>query len=183
MIIQTRAHRFRPFMQLTAVRLTLVVDAVRFLRLCRRRPPTLTAENRCRRKQRALSQERHGPPRRATNATRLALVWLGRWFDWRHALAMVTPQTFPRWQRRGFRLFWRWQSKPRRPALPQDWQALMRRMALENPHTLAETRPAGLTSNGAHIHARPRHRRPRQRLAVSTLVPISPQSCQRHPRV
>jgi transposase InsO family protein len=120
-------------MQLTAVLLTLVVDAARFLRLCLRLRPTLAAENLFLRKQLALYQERHVPPRRAANATRLVLVWLGRWFDWRNALAIVTPQTFTRWHRQGFRLFWRWKSKSGRPALPQDLQALIRRMALENP--------------------------------------------------
>jgi hypothetical protein len=46
---------------------------------------------------------------------------------------IVKPDTFTGWHRRGFRLFWRWKSKPGRPALPQDLRALMRRMALENP--------------------------------------------------
>ena len=133
MMIQKLSHRFRHFMQLTAVLLTLIVDAVRFLRLCLRLRPTLAAENLFLRKQLALYQERHVPPRRATNATCLALVWLGRWFDWRNALAIVTPQTFTRWHRQGFRLFWRWKSKPGRPPLPQNLQALIRRMALENP--------------------------------------------------
>jgi len=61
------------------------------------------------------------------------MVWLSRWFDWRSALSIVTPQTFTRWHRRGFRWFWRCKSKPGRPALPKDLQALIRRMALENP--------------------------------------------------
>src|SRR5262245_15389915 len=67
-----------------------------------------------------LYQERHVKPRRATNATRLALVWLGRWFDWRQALAVVQPATFLRWHRQGFRLFWRWKSRPGRPPIPAD---------------------------------------------------------------
>ena len=45
----------------------------------------------------------------------------------------MKPETFIRWHRQGFRLFWRWKSKPRRPALPKDLQGLIRRMALENP--------------------------------------------------
>ena len=89
MMIQKLSPRFRHFMLLTAVLLTLVVDAMRFLRLCLRLRPTLAAENLFLRKQLALYQERHVTPRRATNATRLALVWLGRWFDWRNALGSV----------------------------------------------------------------------------------------------
>ena len=39
------------------------------------------------------------------------MVWLGRWFEWRQALAVVLPKTFIRWHRQGFRLFWRWRSR------------------------------------------------------------------------
>jgi putative transposase len=113
--------------------LTLVVDVMRFLRLCLRSPMTLTAENLFLRKQLVLYQEHHVKPRHATNATRLALVWLGRWFDWRQALAVVQPETFLRWHRQGFCLFRRWKSVPGRPPLPADLQALIRRMARENP--------------------------------------------------
>jgi transposase InsO family protein len=112
---------------------TLVCDAGRFWLLCLHPSPTLAAENLFLRKQLALSQEHHVKPRRATNATRLALVWLGRWLDWRQVLAVVQPDTFLRWHRQGFGLFWRWQSKPGRPTLPKDLRALIRRMALENP--------------------------------------------------
>jgi hypothetical protein len=45
----------------------------------------------------------------------------------------VKPETFTHWHRQGFRLFWRWKSKPGRSALPKDLQALIRRMAQENP--------------------------------------------------
>jgi putative transposase len=113
--------------------LTLLVDIVRFLRLCLRPAAVLAAENLFLRKQLALYQERQGKPRRATPATRLALVWLGRWFEWRQALAIVQPQTFLRWHRQGFRLFWGWKSRSGRPPIPADLQALVRRMAQENP--------------------------------------------------
>src|SRR3989440_210330 len=112
---------------------TLILDATRWLWLCRRSPAALAAENLFLRKQLALYQERHVKPRRATNATRLALVWLGRWFDWCQALAIVQPETFTRWHQQGFRLFWRWKSGPGRPPIPPDLQALIRRMARENP--------------------------------------------------
>jgi hypothetical protein len=35
---------------------------------------------------------------------------LSRFFDWSDALAIVKPNTFTRWHRIGFRLFWRWKS-------------------------------------------------------------------------
>jgi putative transposase len=117
----------------TGMLLMLLVDAVRFLRLCLRPAPALAAENLFLRKQLALYQEREVKPRRATNVARLALVWLGHWFDWRQALVIVQPDTFTRWHREGFRLFWRWQSRPGRPPIPPDLQVLIRRMARENP--------------------------------------------------
>jgi len=83
----------------------LFVAVVHFLRFSLRLPIALAAENLFLRKQLALSQERHIKPRRATDAARLTLVWLTRWFDWREALAVVQPETFLRWHRQGFRLF------------------------------------------------------------------------------
>src|SRR5262249_48634046 len=112
---------------------TLRVDAVCYLGLCLRPSMTLAAENLFLRKQLALYQERQVKPRRATSATRLALVWLGRWFDWRQALMVVQPATFLRWHRQGLRLFWRWKSQSGRPPIPADLQTLIRRMARENP--------------------------------------------------
>jgi putative transposase len=119
--------------QLVYILLGLLGNAARFLLLCLRPPTVLAAENLFLRKQLALYQERHVKPRRATDATRLVLVWLGRWFDWRQALAIVQPETFTRWHQQGFRLFWRWKSRPGRPPLPADLQALICRMARENP--------------------------------------------------
>ena len=119
--------------QLTCTLLTLLVDAAHFLWLCLHAPTALAAENLFLRKQLGLYQERQLKPQRATDATRLALVWLGRWFAWRQALAIVQPETFTRWHQQGFRLFWRWKSRPGRPPIPPDLQALIRRMARENP--------------------------------------------------
>ena len=113
--------------------LTLLGDAGRFLWLCLRPPAALAAENLFLRKQLALYRERGLKPRRARDTTRITLVWLGRWFDWRRALAVVQPATLIRWHRQGFRLFWRWKSTPGRPPIPPDLQALIRRMACENP--------------------------------------------------
>jgi transposase InsO family protein len=123
----------RHICQLTTMLLSIITDVVRYLGLCLRPSPALAAENLFLRKQLALYQERQAKPRQATNAIRLAMLWLSRWFDWRSALTIVQPQTFIRWHRQGFRWFWRCKSTPGRPALPKDLQALIRRMALENP--------------------------------------------------
>src|SRR5215470_10058194 len=121
------------FVQLVWTLLALLGNIACFGLLCLRPSVALAAENLFLRKQLALYQERHIKPRRATDVTRLALVWLGRWFDWRQALAVVQPATFTHWHRQGFRLFWRWKSRPGRPPIPADLQALIRRMARENP--------------------------------------------------
>jgi putative transposase len=126
-------HLLHHLVQLVCILLALLGDTVRFLLLGLRPPAALVAENLFLRKQLALYQERHIKPQRATNATRHTLVWLSRWFNWRQALAIVQPETLTRWHRQGFRLFWRWKSTPGRPPIPADLQALIRRMARENP--------------------------------------------------
>ena len=116
---------------MTCTLLALLIDAARFLVLYLR--PALAAENLFLRKQLAQYQERQVKPKRTNDATRLALVWISRFFDWRAALVMVKPATLICWHRQGFRLLWRWKSKLGRPSLPKDLQVLIRRMALENP--------------------------------------------------
>jgi transposase InsO family protein len=118
---------------LTGTLLTLLGDGIHFLWLCLRPSAELAAESLFLRKQLAFYQERQVKPRRATDATRFALVWLSRWFNWRQALAMVQPATFLHWHRQGFRLFWCWKSSPGRPTIPPELQALIRQMARENP--------------------------------------------------
>ena len=119
--------------QLVCTLLAFLVDVGRYLSLCLRSPAALAAENLFLRKQLALYQERHVKPKRVTPATRLALIWLARWFDWRQALVAMQPTTLICWHRQGFRLFWRWKSRHGRPSIPPPLQALIRQMARENP--------------------------------------------------
>jgi putative transposase len=125
--------RLRNLRQLACTLLTFLADGLRFLGLCLRPSPALAAENLFLRKQLALYQERQVKPRRTTHGLRMVLVWLSRWFDWRRALAIVQPETFTRWHRQGFRLFWWWTSRPGRPRIPVALQALIRQMARDNP--------------------------------------------------
>jgi hypothetical protein len=94
---------------------------------------TLAAENLFLRKQLAIYQERKLKPRRPDTAFRIGLVLLSKLFYWKHALVVVQPQTLVRWHRQGFRLFWRWKSRPGRPPIPVELRQLIREMALENP--------------------------------------------------
>jgi putative transposase len=99
------SRQFRHLIYLVTTLIMLIVDTVRYFGICLHPSPTLAAENLFLRKQLALYQEQDVKPKRATNATRFALVWLSRWFDWRQALRVVQPETFLRWHRQGFRLF------------------------------------------------------------------------------
>jgi len=108
-------------------------DLLRLVNAWVRSQGSLVAENLFLRKQLAFYQEREVRPRRLTDATRLALVLWSRWFDWKDALVIVKPETLIGWHRKGFRLFWRWKSKPGRPRLPKNIRELIVRMARENP--------------------------------------------------
>jgi len=72
-------------------------------------------------------------PRRIDSITRIALTVLSGFFDWRDALVVVHPQRLIRWHRAGWKLFWRLKSRPGRPPIPAELQALIRRIANENP--------------------------------------------------
>jgi len=112
----------------------LLLDAFRFIRLSLQPCCTLAAENLFLRKQLALYLERHVEPPRPRTATKLTLVLLSRLFPWRKALTIVKPETFIRWHRQGFRLFWKWKSRPRgRPRIPAELQKLIVEMSSDNP--------------------------------------------------
>ncbi|WMT79619.1 hypothetical protein [Bradyrhizobium sp. Ash2021] len=51
------------------------------------------------------------------------------------ALAIVRPETVIRWHRAGFRLYWRWKSRPRggRPKVPVNVRQLIRDISIANP--------------------------------------------------
>ena len=111
----------------------LLRDLATFIWLLLRPPGTLAAENLFLRKQLAMYQERGQRPRRPGQAIRVTLVQLSRLFDWKDALVVVQPPTLVRWHRQGFRLFWRWKSRPGRPPIPQELCTLIREMTLSNP--------------------------------------------------
>jgi putative transposase len=112
----------------------IFADVLTFLLLCFRSPAAVAAENLFLRKQLGLYIERKIKPRRATNSIRFTLAHLSRFFDWRNALTVVQPDTLIRWHRSGFRVFWKWKSRPRgRPRVPADVQKLIVEMATNNP--------------------------------------------------
>ena len=111
----------------------LLCDVVTLARLALTPRAQLAAENLFLRKQLALYQERHVKPRRPDPATRVVLVLLSRLLDWRALLTVVQPDTLIRWHRQGWRLLWRWKSRPGRPPIPRDLQRLIVSMAQANP--------------------------------------------------
>ncbi len=66
------------------------------------------------------------------------LLWLllkSGWSQWKSALVAFRPETVIRWQRAGFRAFWRWKSQGRngRPGKTPELVRLIRRMWAANP--------------------------------------------------
>jgi transposase InsO family protein len=111
----------------------VLLDLGRLLAIGVRSRRALAAENLFLRKQLALFQERKVKPRRANDSTRWMMATLSRTFEWHDALWNVKPDTLIGWHRKGFRLFWRWKSKPTgRPLLPKDLRQLIREMAAGN---------------------------------------------------
>jgi transposase InsO family protein len=112
----------------------LIVDCVRLMRGLLQSRSALAAENLFLRKQLGLYQERQVRPRRAADATRLAMVLLGSLFEWKEALRVVRPGTFIGWHRKSFKLFWRWKSRTLgRPRIPKDLRDLILTMSRDNP--------------------------------------------------
>ena len=79
---------------------------------------------------------RSAPKPRLQGKDRLFWVVLKRWWpNWRAALIIFQPETVIGWQRAGFRMFWRWKSRPRggRPGKDSALIELIRRMWAVNP--------------------------------------------------
>ena len=71
-----------------------------------------------------------------SNLDRLLLVWLHRRFsDVSQAVVVVRPKAIMRWHRGGFRLNWRWKSRPVSggPRIPGAIRRFVRDMSSANP--------------------------------------------------
>ena len=79
----------------------------------------LVLENLALRQQLAVFKHSHRRPR-VRNADRAFWGALKEtWNKWADTLIIVAPDTVVRWHRRGFRYYWRWKSRPRRPGRPR----------------------------------------------------------------
>src|SRR5258708_6226210 len=88
-------------------------------------------------RQQIIVLRRTAPKKRSFGAIdRLVFVGLYRLFPRvLDALAIVRPATVIKWHRAGFRLYWRWKSRPRggRPPVPLEIRRLIREMSIASP--------------------------------------------------
>jgi transposase InsO family protein len=114
----------------------LILGVWTFLRALRGRSTAVTLENIALRHQLIVLQRSISRPR-LRRRDRILWIWLSRlWANWRASLVLVRPATVVAWHRQGFRLYWRWKSRPRlpgRPPIDLEIRRLIRRMARENP--------------------------------------------------
>ena len=95
----------------------------------------LALENLALRQQLANFQRISGRPRLRKSDRAFWLVLSRLWSRWADVLVIVKPDTVIRWHRAGFRLFWRWKSRPRTPAqddVSPETKAPIRQMAKAN---------------------------------------------------
>ncbi len=111
---------------LVRIVLRLLTDLIALAAFTFRQRRAVAAEILVLRRQIALYRERGIKPRRIDAVTRISLGLLSRFFNWRGALVVVRPETMIRWHRAGWRLFWRLKSRPGRPPIPLQIQALIR---------------------------------------------------------
>ena len=78
------------------------------------------------------------------------------WPRWAEVLVIVKPKTVVGWHRSGFRLYWRWRSRPRggRPKITQEIRELIRRLAQDNSDWGAPKIHGELLKLGFHISER-----------------------------
>src|SRR6267378_4476091 len=106
------------------------------LRSCFRTRASVHLEILALRHQLAVLQRRTTKRSSLRTADRLLWAMLSRaWAQWRSALVIVKPETVIAWQRKGFRLHWRWKSrgeKSGRPCVSREIRELIKRMSTAN---------------------------------------------------
>ena len=107
------------------------------LRSCFRTRASMQIEILALRHQLAVLQRRTNKRASVRTADRLLWVLLSRlWAQWRSTLVIVTPETVIAWQRKGFRLYWRWKSRAGkfgRPCVGREIRELIQQMNTANP--------------------------------------------------
>ncbi|MHC4268019.1 MAG: helix-turn-helix domain-containing protein [Planctomycetota bacterium] len=89
------------------------------------------------------------------------------WRNWKDPLILVKPETIVGWHKKGFKLFWKWKSRPNspgRPRISQEIRNLIYKMAMANPLWVAPRIHGELLKLGINISER----------TVSSLIPKHP---------
>jgi len=74
------------------------------------------------------------PQPRFNQAFRILWVIFSKLLDrWEDLAQVLKPATVKKWHTAAFRIFWRWKSKPGRPEIEAEMQALIRKLSAENP--------------------------------------------------
>ena len=102
----------RQVIALANVLVQLLSDLIGLIFLIVRPTRSLAAENLLLRRQLALYLERDAKQRRSDAVFRMSLTSLSRLCDWRSALVVVRLETIIRWHSAGWRLLWRYKSRP-----------------------------------------------------------------------
>jgi putative transposase len=95
--------------------LTFLLNALRALRAGLRPYADLVIENLALRQQLAVLQRNSKRPRLRHFDRAFWLLLSRSWSRFADVLVIVKPDTIVRWHRRGFRLLWRWEYRPRKP--------------------------------------------------------------------
>jgi hypothetical protein len=125
-----------------------------------------------------LKRKRPRPP--LNSVDRLFWTTLRRiWSRWAEVLVIVKPETVVGWHRAGFRLYWRWRSRPHggRPKITDEVRSLIRRLAEEDPDWGAPKIHGELQKLGFVVSERSVARYLRRFVAMVTRVSAGWRSC------
>ncbi len=95
----------------------------------------LRIENLALRQQLAVFKDKRPKPKLQRADQDFWVALRSAWPRWTNALILVNPETVTKWHRKGFRLFWKWKSKTRKPGrsrISKEIRDLVHKMALEN---------------------------------------------------
>lgn len=76
----------------------------------------LLLENLALRQQLAVLSRKHPQPRLRLSDKVFWISLRRLWPGWKGVLLLVQPETVVRWHRTGFKVYWKWRSRARRPA-------------------------------------------------------------------
>ena len=96
----------------------------------------LSIENLALRQQLSVLKQSNNRPQLRIRDRLFWILLFRYWKNWKDALIIVKPDTVVRWYKQGFKLFWRWKSrykKPGRPPVDPEIRNLVLEMAKDNP--------------------------------------------------